>query len=250
VNAANGSVTAETKPLPTWDEMSDLDKGAAISYIYRLETVGEGDAEHYPAEYFDDPRLVALGAGREASTHAEAVAEEGFGDLAEVRRLHTLGLAAEAERSSARFVAREEAVQAALDALAPWPKREEDVTADALARHLAVSAQARIGQIDDLMQDGSEAGKRLYMTTIGLFVNEYGMVRALRALIDVFVDAPVHADKVAQDLWRDWQDGGSIGEWLWHWLSEDYGIDPDEVTAAARQSRDEAKTTPKEPTHA
>ena len=128
----------------------------------------------------------------------------------------------------------------ALDEFAPWPETEEDVTAEALAKHLAVSAQARIGQIDDLMQDGSEAGQRLYMTTIGLFVNEYGTVRALRALIGVFVDAPHHADEVARDLWRDWNDGGSMGERLWHWLSEDYGIDPDEVTEAARQSRDEA----------
>jgi hypothetical protein len=87
--------------------MTDLDKGAAISYIYRLDTVGKVDAAYSPAEYFDHPALVALGAGREASVHAEAVAEEAFGDLAEVRRLHTLGIAADAERSRARFDARE-----------------------------------------------------------------------------------------------------------------------------------------------
>lgn len=97
-----------SEPLPTWDEMTDLDKGAAISYLYRCDLIGiKAAAANYAAEYFDDPRLVALGATPEASAHALVIAERAFEDLAECARLHTVAIDADAARSRARFESRE-----------------------------------------------------------------------------------------------------------------------------------------------
>lgn len=70
--------TKETRPmttdnLPTWDEMSDLDKGAALLHAHKRGREGARYAvEHYPAEYFDHPALLALDA-KDASAHAVKV---------------------------------------------------------------------------------------------------------------------------------------------------------------------------------
>lgn len=60
-------------PLPTWAEMSDLDKGAAIKFQMACESEGIAYAtENYPCRYLDDPRLVALDK-EEAARHAGEV---------------------------------------------------------------------------------------------------------------------------------------------------------------------------------
>ncbi|KPM55777.1 hypothetical protein ACG83_10920 [Frankia sp. R43] len=47
--------------LPAWDELHDLDKGAALLHVWKRRWEGAGYArEHYPARYLDDSRLVAL----------------------------------------------------------------------------------------------------------------------------------------------------------------------------------------------
>lgn len=59
--------------LPTWDEMSDLDKGAALLHVWKREWEGAAYAvEEYPCEYFDHPALTAL-TREQACEHAEAV---------------------------------------------------------------------------------------------------------------------------------------------------------------------------------
>ncbi len=59
--------------LPTWDNMSDLDKGAALLHDHKRDYEGISYAvENYPARYWDDPRLTAL-TPTEASAHAAAV---------------------------------------------------------------------------------------------------------------------------------------------------------------------------------
>ncbi|GGM27990.1 hypothetical protein GCM10011608_11040 [Micromonospora sonchi] len=61
--------------LPGWADMSDLDKGAALLHDRARESEGDDyAAEHYPARYLRDPRLVALGPV-EATAHARAVAQ-------------------------------------------------------------------------------------------------------------------------------------------------------------------------------
>lgn len=59
--------------LPTWAEMSDLDKGAALLHLHKREWEGEDYAESdYPARYFDDPALTAL-SPLQACRHAVSV---------------------------------------------------------------------------------------------------------------------------------------------------------------------------------
>lgn len=53
--------------------MSDLDKGAALLHAHKRGREGARYAvEHYPAEYFDHPALLALDA-KAASAHAAKV---------------------------------------------------------------------------------------------------------------------------------------------------------------------------------
>lgn len=81
--------------LPTWEQMSDVDKGAALLYLRKIEVEGREYArEEYPAEYIGDPALNALG-DEAASDHAESLfdgwydAERTLG-IDEVDRLRAL----------------------------------------------------------------------------------------------------------------------------------------------------------------
>ena len=80
--------------LPTWDEMSDLDKGAALLHLHKRDVEGGSYAtENYPARYLDDPRLTAL-EGRDASPHAARFRREAEQlDDTEYGRLYDLALA-------------------------------------------------------------------------------------------------------------------------------------------------------------
>jgi hypothetical protein len=80
--------------LPTWDELSDLDKGAALLHIHKRDYEGISYAvENYPARYLDDPRLTAL-SSREASRHAAQFCDQAEAlDTAEYERLYDAALA-------------------------------------------------------------------------------------------------------------------------------------------------------------
>jgi hypothetical protein len=82
-----------TTELPTWDEMSDLDQGAALMHLHKRDYEGISYAvENYPARYLDDERLVTLD-GRAASRHAAQFRElTGELDSDEYERLYTLAL--------------------------------------------------------------------------------------------------------------------------------------------------------------
>ncbi len=71
-------------PLPGWDDMSDLDKGAALLHLHKRQWEGDEYAESdYPARYFEHPALLAL-SSLEASRHAA-----GLGSAE--RMYHSLG---------------------------------------------------------------------------------------------------------------------------------------------------------------
>jgi hypothetical protein len=60
-------------PLPGWNDLSDLDKGAALLHQHKREWEGAEYAESdYPCRYFDHPALTALGP-LEASRHAASL---------------------------------------------------------------------------------------------------------------------------------------------------------------------------------
>lgn len=51
----------EASGLPSWEEMCDLDKGAALLHVWKRHWEGAGYArEEYPAEYITDPVLRGL----------------------------------------------------------------------------------------------------------------------------------------------------------------------------------------------
>lgn len=62
-----------TSSLPTWAEMSDSDKAAAMQHVRKRETEGRSYAvEHYPCEYVDHPALTVLDEA-DACDHAKQV---------------------------------------------------------------------------------------------------------------------------------------------------------------------------------
>ena len=94
--------------LPTWDEMSDLDKGAALLHVWKRDWEGVGYAiENYPARYFDDPALTGL-SPREACQHAYDVTQ-GHDDIVmhvgshEHERLYDLALDADRKRTRSQL---------------------------------------------------------------------------------------------------------------------------------------------------
>lgn len=105
-----------TAVLPAWADMTDLDKGAALLFLHKIDWEGiEYAMSHYPARYFDHPALTALGS-RDACRHAisvEAGAERAGalrGD--EYQRLYDGALAASHARWEAEDAARTAAAKA------------------------------------------------------------------------------------------------------------------------------------------
>jgi hypothetical protein len=59
--------------LPAWEQMSDLDKGAALLHLRKIEVEGREYARaEYPARYIDLPALTGLD-DEAASDHAESL---------------------------------------------------------------------------------------------------------------------------------------------------------------------------------
>ncbi len=112
---------------------------------------------------------------------------------------------------------------------APYPQFSDDVTADSLARHLAVSAQHNQKALDADVLDKN---------AMKAFVYQWGLVFLLREIQERAGVAV--ADRLARNLWINWEDGSGLGEWLWEWLTE-WGIDPKSISAdAAGQAVDRA----------
>lgn len=60
--------------LPSWDDMTDLDRGAALMFVWKAQREGYGYArDNYPAAYVDHPMLTGLDPS-EACRHARQVA--------------------------------------------------------------------------------------------------------------------------------------------------------------------------------
>lgn len=102
---------------------------------------------------------------------------------------------------------------------APYPTSAETVTAEGLARHMAVQAQRSNMKIMAAADMNRDAMAR--------FVYEWSTTFLLREALAHL--GPVTADEIARELWEALEDGSSLGEFLWEWLTE-YGINPEQVT--------------------
>lgn len=66
-------MTDTTTELPTWEQMSELDRGAALMHVWKRHWEGTGYAiENYPCRYIEDPRLLDLTLD-DACRHAQSV---------------------------------------------------------------------------------------------------------------------------------------------------------------------------------
>jgi hypothetical protein len=101
-----------TDSLPTWAQMTDLDKGAALLHLHKREWEGDDYAvSDYPARYFDNPALLAL-TPMQACRHAVSVERDaddaGALKPPEYDRLYEMALAADRARMRAEMAAEQE----------------------------------------------------------------------------------------------------------------------------------------------
>lgn len=85
--------------LPRWNDLTDLDKGAALLHLHKREWEGGDYAEeHYPAVFYDHPTLTAMDSGA-ACDYATSLDEHADAlDTNEYARLYDLALDAEHNR--------------------------------------------------------------------------------------------------------------------------------------------------------
>jgi len=91
--------------LPRWDDLSDLDKGAALLHQHKREWEGPEYAESdYPCRYFDHPALTGLTSLAQCR-HAASLDQEGaklsLTNGSEYERLYNLALDADRARRDA-----------------------------------------------------------------------------------------------------------------------------------------------------
>ncbi|WP_326642970.1 hypothetical protein OG884_06015 [Streptosporangium sp. NBC_01755] len=136
------------------------------------------------------------------------------------------------------------------DDLAPYPETPEEATAENLARHMAVEAHysATLNSPRfQLMMAAEKTGENLadkrslYMLNQALMLAEHGVAFLLHELQRF---APDQADEVAARMWDMWEDP-PLQAITWDAL-ESYGINPEQVSAAAL-ARWEAATNPPAP---
>lgn len=96
--------TAPTRQVvPAWDDMPDVDKGAALLHVWQVDWEGDEYARaEYPAKYHEHPMLTAL-SSVQACEHAYEVTggHEAIFDrlgVAEYERLYDLALKHNADR--------------------------------------------------------------------------------------------------------------------------------------------------------
>ncbi|MEV0382323.1 hypothetical protein [Nonomuraea sp. NPDC050643] len=117
------------------------------------------------------------------------------------------------------------------DLMPPYPRAEQDVTADGLARRLMVEAHADRVRAASYHQvaEPAPAEASAYHYANASATAGYAASLFLTRLAEI---APALADEMARAVWRSWEDA-PLTEWTWAALQE-LGIDPAQVTEAVR----------------
>ena len=112
-----------------------------------------------------------------------------------------------------------EQIRARMQEIAPYPEWGTEVTAQSLARHLAVCAQTGWARnITPFIRDDQEFPPQQIAAN-------FAAAHLLIALAEV---DPVRANFAAAQIADAWNDGGEIGTWLFEHLTA-LGVDPDEI---------------------
>lgn len=137
-----------------------------------------------------------------------------------------------------------------VDDIAPYPRTEQDVTAEVLVRRAAVEAVFRHQRAQrhclQAAATGTKADLQMSNESVAALFAELGNVLLLRALVE---HAPEQADAVAREFWHVLADGSDIDAWLGEWLTE-YGVDPEAVNRvgeAQSRQREQALAEQKTP---
>ncbi|MER6942535.1 hypothetical protein ABT294_00805 [Nonomuraea sp. NPDC000554] len=126
-----------------------------------------------------------------------------------------------------------------LDQIAPYPKSEEEATAEAMAKHYAAFVQMHYHRAMNLLHHKEQPEK--YRLSLNQVTQGYGVLYLLRELEERA--GTKQADEVARLLWQEWDSGAGIGYDLWAWLKE-YGIDPEAVNKVAVEATAKEVKTP------
>jgi hypothetical protein len=110
--------------------------------------------------------------------------------------------------------------------IAPYPQREENVTAAALIKHHAAFGEMHARIADEFINEPSQ-----FRTSIGSVVSSFTTVYLLTE-IRSRLGAEV-ADDVARELWSTWE-GGELSSWLWDWVDEE-GLAHNQIAAVANE---------------
>jgi hypothetical protein len=118
-----------------------------------------------------------------------------------------------------------------LDELAPYPKTNQEATAEALIKYLAVHAYATSVTTTSPPGGASKEAMRIWWLEMSAVTAEYAVLALLEFLQDFHRDV---ADDAAREVWSMWE-AGEMGGDIWSWLHA-RKIDPEVVERAAKES--------------
>lgn len=123
-----------------------------------------------------------------------------------------------------------------IEHFAPYPRREQDVTAEALYRHGLVAATVQwLREVKPFTEPGGPSDHTQHMRAVESHLAQVSTLYALRALMGQAQGFPVlpdesAADHVARNLWSVYEAGDASTELLDEWLTE-AGFDWDAIAA-------------------
>lgn len=123
-----------------------------------------------------------------------------------------------------------------IERFAPYPKTEDEATAENVYRYLLVAAYlTNLRQVRPFTEPGGPSDPHAHATAAARFVAEWSTLHLLRKLLGYRYtdgsDMPDTADGVVRDMWGAWDDGEDMAPALWEWLVQ-AGLDPDEIEKA------------------
>lgn len=127
-----------------------------------------------------------------------------------------------------------------IERFAPYPKTEDEATAENVYRYLLVAAYiTNLSHMRPFTEPDGPTDPLAHATAAARFVAEWSTLHLLRNLLGYpYTDGsamPDSADGVVRDMWGAWDDGSDMAPALWEWL-EQAGFDPEEIEKAYEEA--------------